>query len=330
MTLPEDRAVGALWAFRFEAGRGVFVADQAQRDCLTPPEGGFSWMHFPLSDQRARLFLERFDLIPAAAKTMLLGAEHRLQLHAAEGWVYGVLADLERDFEGKAVDIGRLYFAMNPSFMVTVRRHALQGADEVRRMIENGVQAATSPDLFVMLVEHFIDMNEARQQELTLEIDSLEDRVLGFQGDPSRWHVGPIRRELSRQHREFLALRGAFQRGLFHRGQSQHHLVSDRLPALIAQIEDFDRDAADLLERARLLHEEIGEQVSATTNRNLRVLTILSTLMLPPTLIVGAFGMNVEGIPWAHDVWGFAEACGLCIGVVVAAWLGLKIFNILR
>ncbi|HVY86716.1 MAG TPA: CorA family divalent cation transporter [Caulobacterales bacterium] len=328
MTLPEDRAIGALWAFRFDAGRGTLLPDQAQRDCLEVAAGGFAWMHFPLSDQRGRLFIERFAM-PQPMREMLLGAEHRLQIHTADGWVFGVLPDLERDFEGQAVDIGRLYFALNERFVFTVRRHALRSVDEVRRAIDAGAPVASSADLFVMLVERFIDLSEARQQVLGAEIDSIEDRVLAYAGDPSRLHVGPIRRELSRQHREFLALRSAFHRALFHRGQAQQHLLSERLPALSQQLEDFDRDAADLLERSRLLHEEIESQVTATTNRSLRALTILSTLMMPPTLIVGAWGMNVE-VPFAHTPWGFLEASGLCVLVVLIAYVMLKQFNILR
>ncbi|HVZ99810.1 MAG TPA: CorA family divalent cation transporter [Caulobacterales bacterium] len=329
MTLPEDRATGALWAFQFEHGLGQMVADQAQRDCLTA-ERGWSWLHFPLSDQRARLFIERFEPAPAPVRELLLGTEHRLQLHAAEGWSYGVLPDLERDFDGRAVDIGRLYFALNERFLLTVRRHALQGVDEVRRAVETGARAETTLDLFVMLVERFIDLTEARQQHLALDLDSIEDRALGYQGDPSRLHVGPIRRELSRQHREFLGLRSAFHRAVFHRGQTQQHLLSERLPALTQQLEDFDRDAADLLERSRLLHEEIESQITATTNRSLRALTILSTLMMPPTLIVGAFGMNLTGIPWAQGPEGFWYASGFCVVIVLLAYVALKQFNILR
>jgi zinc transporter len=181
-----------------------------------------------------------------------------------------------------------------------------------------------------MLVERFIDLAEARQQHLAAEIDAAEDRVLAMRADPGRMHIGPIRLELSRQHREFLALRGAFHRGLIHRGQAQHaHLLTDRLPALSQQLEDFDRDAADLLERARLLHEEIAEQVNAAANRSLKVLTILSTLLLPPTVIVGAFGMNVQGIPWAHDLAGFAEASGFCVLAVGISYLALKLSKVL-
>src|SRR5262249_31337361 len=119
MTLSEDRATGALWAFQFEggpsaagpyAGRGRFVPDQEQRRCLEAADG-WSWMHFPLSDQRAQRFIAQFPNLPEPARQFLLGGERRLQLHNADGWAFGVLPDIERDFDGHALDIGRLNFA---------------------------------------------------------------------------------------------------------------------------------------------------------------------------------------------------------------------------
>ena len=62
--------------------------------------------------------------------------------------------------------------------------------------------------------------------------------------------------------------------------------------------------------------EKLKSQVSAATNRSLRALTILSTLLLPPTCIVSAWGMNVKGIPFAEQVGGFCSAATLCVLVV--------------
>lgn len=69
------------------------------------------------------------------------------------------------------------------------------------------------------------------------------------------------------------------------------------IAGVLAFIEDIDHEAAALQERGRLLHEEIDTLINAATNRSMRTLTVISTLLIPPTLIVGAFGMNVPGIP---------------------------------
>jgi zinc transporter len=103
----------------------------------------------------------------------------------------------------------------------------------------------------------------------------------------------------------------------------------EHLPALQQQAEDLERDAAALSDRARLIYEEIGSRVADTTSRSLSALTVISTLLLPPTFLVGAFGMNVGGIPWAQSVHGFWYGVGLCAAVVFTGYLVLRRFRIL-
>jgi zinc transporter len=57
-------------------------------------------------------------------------------------------------------------------------------------------------------------------------------------------------------------------------------------------------------ERARLLQEEIAARLQETVNRNLYVLSIVTTFFLPVTLITGIFGMNVGGMPWTQEPIG--------------------------
>mgnify|MGYP000087721583 CR=1 FL=1 len=97
-------------------------------------------------------------------------------------------------------------------------------------------------------------------------------------------------------------------------------------PANCLAIERLDTVAQDLelvQERARLLQEEIAGQLSEATNRNLYMLSIVTTVMLPITLITGVFGMNVGGLPWLQDNLGFWNVMLLMGGTAVATLLVL-------
>jgi zinc transporter len=52
-------------------------------------------------------------------------------------------------------------------------------------------------------------------------------------------------------------------------------------------------------------------------------------LLLPPTFVAGAFGMNVGGIPWAQNPQGFWAALGLCALLVFVGYIVLRRFRIL-
>jgi len=72
-------------------------------------------------------------------------------------------------------------------------------------------------------------------------------------------------------------------------------------------------------DRARLLQEETSAKVAAASNRNLFVLTLVTTVLLPPGFVTGFFGMNTKGLPFAESDNGtlyVALLCALAAGVV--------------
>jgi zinc transporter len=81
-------------------------------------------------------------------------------------------------------------------------------------------------------------------------------------------------------------------------------------------------DAAALVERIRLLQEEMVALVNERTSRTLFVLTVVTVLALPLTIIPGLFGMNIGGIPWREDDSGFWTVAALLTvwGILGAVW----------
>ncbi|GLQ57903.1 CorA family divalent cation transporter [Devosia nitrariae] len=78
-----------------------------------------------------------------------------------------------------------------------------------------------------------------------------------------------------------------------------------------------------LSERAVLVHEQILDQRSEQMNRNMLVLAAVTVVFMPLTLITGALGMNVEGIPFAAAPWAFAAVSGalVAIAAVLVWWM---------
>jgi len=73
----------------------------------------------------------------------------------------------------------------------------------------------------------------------------------------------------------------------------------------------------------RLLREEIDLEMTRRTNGNLYVLSILSALLLPATLVTGFFGMNTGGMPWNASAHGtlFAGIAALGSAASIYVWL---------
>ena len=78
-------------------------------------------------------------------------------------------------------------------------------------------------------------------------------------------------------------------------------------------IASFHSDLHLQPDRARLLQEETAAQLATATNKNLFVLTVVTTLSPPPAFETGYFGMNTKNLPFSKLENGSLYATGLCI-----------------
>jgi len=87
----------------------------------------------------------------------------------------------------------------------------------------------------------------------------------------------------------------------------------------------FARMAEDLeavRERSALIHEQLTDLRSELIEKRALLLSIVALIFLPLTFVTGLLGMNVEGIPFAHEPWAFGAVCGFCLAVAIGitAW----------
>ena len=78
-----------------------------------------------------------------------------------------------------------------------------------------------------------------------------------------------------------------------------------------------------LIERIKLLQEEVIARLDEQNNRTLFTLTLVTVLALPINIVAGLFGMNVGGVPLADNHHGFWLMVGLVAAftVIVAWWV---------
>ncbi len=81
------------------------------------------------------------------------------------------------------------------------------------------------------------------------------------------------------------------------------------------RIEALDQELLELQDRARFLQDEIAAKLANTTNRHLYVLSILTAMLMPATLVTGIFGMNTSDLP----LEGGGHGTFVAIGIAIAA-----------
>jgi zinc transporter len=163
-------------------------------------------------------------------------------------------------------------------------------------------------------------------RDSTARVDGVEDGVLANRIQSSREELGRLRRVLVRLQR-LLAPEPAALFRLLNRPPAW--ISEADLEDLRAAAEEFSTAIADgsaLVERVKVLQEELGAQVNEQTNRILFILTVVTVLALPFNVIAGLFGMNVAGIPFAGHPAGFWVIVFLVAAFTgIAAWVGVRL-----
>lgn len=280
---------------------------------------GIVWLHFNLVDTRACSWISTCDRIPEVARELLLETSPHIQLEVINNGFVSVLGDLHYEFDTHKNNhgLGQMYFDADSQgllrmyvdrrCLISARERPLKAVDRLRRDLLQGAEIETSLDLMVHFIQYLTEMFGNVIADLREVVDDMEDQILKGNFQEMRGDLGRLRRSLASLRRHVNGNRHALS----------HHLVP-RLPSwcqendvleLRRDLERLDAVAQNLelvQERARLLQEEMAGQLQETVNRNLYVLSIVTTIFLPVTLITGIFGMNVGGMPWTQEQLGFS------------------------
>jgi zinc transporter len=305
---------GLICAFQLDPVKELAQPPEA----LKPRPPGRLWLHFNLSDTRARHFIEKYAPLPEEPRQLMLEHDARIHLQLfPEGFV-AVLGDLHHDFDSDPEGFGLIRVYVDADVMISGRVHPLRSVDRLRRELQSPSEIESPVELFEQLIQQLAETVSDVSVKLSDTVEDAEDEILAGRVEDHGALLARVRRSLARLRRQVNANRNALlplgtrMQGLFNSEQRQ------RLREAIEHLDAVGQDLELVTERARLLQEEIAARLGEATNRNLYVLSIVTTAMLPITLITGIFGMNVRGLPFAQSDHGFWLVMAL-MGLTLAA-----------
>jgi magnesium transporter len=160
------------------------------------------------------------------------------------------------------------------------------------------------------------------------EIDELEDRIDALQPGMVQRRLLEVRHQLLHYRKVLSATRAAVRRVLDGRVEVGEHqlfpteverLFGDTYDTLVRATEELDI-ARDLLGGAR---DHLQAKIAQTQNEVGKKLTVIASLVLVPSLIVGFYGQNFEGV-FDRQYWTLGVSMGL---IVVSTLVQLALFR---
>lgn len=326
---PSPPCHGLLWAQDLEAAAPL-DAMQVETWQRGEADGGPLWLHFDLLDARARTFLHALSGIPAVARDALTDWADAPHLDVTEDAIWGTLPDFHGD-AGEVPDpahMGLLHMVLTPSLLVTARRHPLRAVMGLREMPRRGPAPALVWD---DILRGMLDGIGRATAELAARLDVIEEALLR-DGKAGRAELAALRRSILLLHRRVQPLAPLYE-----------ELAEAPPPWLAASGHDAPRTARRigaalraieaLQERGRIAQDELAARSAEEANRQLLILSVLTTVLLPPTFVTGFFGMNTTDLPLTGapgGFWGALVAILASAGLAFALVLRLRLLQGLR
>jgi magnesium transporter len=215
-------------------------------------------------------------------------------------------------------------FVLTSRILVTLRYTKLRAFDDTKRQLARASHAPNSVELFTTLLEGMVDYAADVLQQIAAELNAISHRV--FQPPSvarqrqSEWvnrrlrrtmiEVGACGERLSQIREGLLGL----QRIASFTSEKCMDWIGDevrtRLKTVIGDLASLTDFEVHLSDKVQFLLDAVLGFINTAQNDIFKVLTIVSVVGIPPTLIAGIYGMNFQSMPeyhWAHGyAWGLS------------------------
>jgi magnesium transporter len=195
-----------------------------------------------------------------------------------------------------------------------IRKRIINNAGKHRRM---GTDYLAYSIIDTVVDEYFVSIDS-----LGSEIETFEDRALDENDDSFIHDIQDVKRKLLKMRKAVWPLRESLS--LLMRLESR--LISDELGPFLKDLYDHVIQAAESVDTYRELIAGIMEinmtMASNRLNKVMKVLTIISTIFIPLTFIVGVYGMNFQYMPEL----GYTPAYFIVWGIMLCVALGMLLF----
>ena len=205
--------------------------------------------------------------------------------------------------ESVPIDTDQLSMFIGSNFLVTFqekRGACLEGVRERIRASRGRIRFSGPDYLFYALIDSVIDAYFPVLERYGELIDELEDSIIKYAASGTVSRVHSIKRDLLHLRRAIWPLREVLNTLI----RDPHPLIHEETRFYLRDCYDHIVRIMDFVENYRELAADLRDLylsiVSNRMNEIMKVLTVIATIFIPLTFIVGVYGMNFNTAvsPW--------------------------------
>jgi zinc transporter len=286
------------------------------------------WEHWQWPIDEGESFAEELGIDETVAEALTIGlARPRVSL-MGPGSLLVVLRGVNLNPGAEPDDMVSIRIWATRERVLSVEARRVFAARDVQAEVTSDRESPRdSAHLVVAIAEALIERIRPVIDELEDRVASLEEDVLDDRSDQAitreisavRRSTVALRRHLAPQRDALLRLRQDLQGlgGLSPDGEASLREVIDRAQRYVEEIEETR-------ERAIVLGEEIDRRTGQRINRLTYMFSLVAVVFLPLGFLTGLLGINVGGIPFAENTFGFWIVFGVLTALVVGELVLLR------
>lgn len=246
----------------------------------------------------------------------VMNSESRPKVEFFEDYMFIVLKMIDTDPKTGLLHMEQFSLIVGEHFLITFQEKPGDGFNKVRESIRNAKGRVRSKDaryLAYLLLDVIIDNYIAVSEMYAERIQNLERAVIERTKEHQLYTILSLRKELMDFKRSIDPLREAvntIQRevpveiGKYYRDLHDH---------LIHESENLAMYREQLVNLLDLYHSNLSYRMNSV----MKVLTVITTIFVPLTFLVGVYGMNFENMPELKWHYGYFWLLGFMLVVVV-------------
>lgn len=293
----------------------TLVPDSDFQKQILEPETLF-WFDIALEPTELRHYLEQLTFLHPLTIERIFSHESRAFLTEFDQYLHLLIHELNysKTFEVNLVDC---HFILSENFLITIHQDPIKNFESFvfepppTRFFKNGTDL-----LFYYLVEPLLSSGFNVLDEIADLTENIEDRILP---QPER----ALLNELFDLKKDLMNLRKALapmREIMAQLSRRENTFVDEAALPFMSHLYDLIIRLYEMCELQRdLVSGALELYLSSISNRMNEVmmtLTVVSTLILPLTLIVGYYGMNFRYFPETNWHYGIPFVVGLMLTVV--------------
>lgn len=269
-------------------------------------------------------FGQLFNLHPLLLED-ILNTEQRPKSDELDGVIYVILKMFDFNMQQQHIVTEQVSLVIGSNFLITFLEEVGNEFDPIReRLRANGqrLRGSNSGYLAYSILDTLVDRYFMMLEKLGLALEEKEEKLVT--GQPSN-----LLKDLHHLKREMIFLRKNIwpvREVVANLQRSEARLMDDQTRMYLRDVYEHTIQAMDTLDTYRDLLGGIQDLylsiLSNRMNEVMKVLTVISTIFIPLTFIVGVYGMNFEYLPELKVRWAYPAVW--CVMVAIAS--GLIIF----